>query len=84
MNALEAQLAAALVLMTAHQRSGPCAEQRVALARKVAAQIQALADQPRWSVAFRRVMECLASQWTEQVAAVPPTRWVMPAAPGIH
>ncbi|MBI5333071.1 MAG: hypothetical protein HZB72_00560 [Burkholderiales bacterium] len=88
MTALEAQLAAALVLMTAHERSGQAAEQRMALARKIGAHLEALAGEMRLSQAFRRIAECLGSQWAEQAgvqAAVQRGQLaIMPAAPGLH
>jgi hypothetical protein len=88
MSALEAQLAAALVLMTAHERSGQPAEQRIALARKIGAHLDALAGEMRLSEAFRRIAECLGSQWAEQAGAQAAARrgrlTSLPAAPGLH
>ncbi|MFZ5520484.1 MAG: hypothetical protein ACOZD0_04690 [Pseudomonadota bacterium] len=88
MTALEAQLAAALVLMTAHERSGQAVEQRLALARKIGTQLQALSAEMRLSPAFRRIVECLGSQWAEeagmQAAAQRGRLACMPAAPGMH
>lgn len=89
MSALEAQLAAALVLMTAHERSGQPAEQRVALARKIGAHLDALAAETRLSDAFRRIAECLGSQWAEQAGAQAAAArggplTCLPAAPGLH
>ena len=88
MSALEAQLAAALVLMTAHERSGQPADQRLALARKIGAHLEALAGEMRLSEAFRRVAECLGAQWVEQAGAQAAARAgrlvCLPAAPGLH